>query len=83
MACERVQRHAEYKLGSGSERLDVVRRGGNRSRQAVRAIVQKGTRMPIHAIADNDDAGLTAAEVTETFDIPLASVKGILAYRYR
>ncbi len=37
--------------------------------------------MPVQGIVDNYDAGLTPAEVAETFDVPLADVSAILAYR--
>jgi uncharacterized protein (DUF433 family) len=30
----------------------------------------KGTRLPVQGIADNYDAGLSPAEVAETFDVP-------------
>ena len=45
------------------------------------AAVLKGTRMPVQGIVDNYDAGLTPAEVAATFDVPLADVSAILAYR--
>jgi uncharacterized protein (DUF433 family) len=43
--------------------------------------VLKGTRMPVQAILDNYDAGLTPAEVAETFALRLADVVAILEYR--
>jgi uncharacterized protein (DUF433 family) len=43
--------------------------------------VLKGTRMPVQAILDNYDAGLTPAEVAETFALTLTDVVTILEYR--
>ncbi len=43
--------------------------------------VLRGTRMPVQGIVDNYDAGLTPTEVAETFNVPLADVSMILAYR--
>jgi len=44
------------------------------------APVLKGTRMPVQAIVDNYDDGLSPAEIAETFEIPLAAVTGILEF---
>ena len=45
------------------------------------AAVLRGTRMPVQGIVDNYDAGLTPAEVAAAFDVSLADVSVILAYR--
>lgn len=42
--------------------------------------VLRGTRMPVEAIVDNFDYGLNAAEISEQFEVPQASVQAILAY---
>ncbi|HYL73738.1 MAG TPA: DUF433 domain-containing protein [Bryobacteraceae bacterium] len=39
-----------------------------------------GTRMPVNAIIDNFDYGLTVAEISEQFDVPPDLVQAILAY---
>ena len=45
------------------------------------AAVLRGTRMPVQGIVDNYDAGLTPAEVAAAFNVSLADVSAILAYR--
>lgn len=40
----------------------------------------RGTRLPISAIVDNFDYGLSIIEIAEQFEIPPDSVEGILAY---
>ena len=44
------------------------------------APVLRGTRMPVDAIVDNFDYGVSAAEIAEQFEIPLERVEAILAY---
>jgi uncharacterized protein (DUF433 family) len=44
------------------------------------APVLRGTRMPVDAILDNFDYGLSAAEIAAQFDIPEELVEEILAY---
>ena len=42
--------------------------------------VLRGTRMPVNAIVDNFDYGLSAAEIAEQFEIAPEQVKAILTY---
>ena len=44
------------------------------------APVLRGTRMPVNAIVDNFDYGLSAAEISEQFELPQDRVQAILAY---
>jgi uncharacterized protein (DUF433 family) len=44
------------------------------------APVLHGTRLPVGAIVDNFDYGLSVAEIAEQFEVPLDSVEAILAY---
>ena len=44
------------------------------------APVLLGTRMPVDAIVDNFDYGLSVAEIAEQFEIPSDRVEAILAY---
>ena len=44
------------------------------------APVLRGTRMPVNAIIDNFDYGLSAAEISEQFELPEDRVQAILAY---
>jgi uncharacterized protein (DUF433 family) len=44
------------------------------------APVLRGTRMPVNAIVDNFDYGVSAAEIAKQFEVPLDSVEAILAY---
>lgn len=44
------------------------------------APVVRGTRVPADAIVDNFNHGLTEAEITEQFQVPLNKVQAILAY---
>jgi uncharacterized protein (DUF433 family) len=44
------------------------------------APVLRGTRMPVSAIVDNFDYGLSAAEISEQFEVPQDRVQAILAY---
>ena len=44
------------------------------------AAVLTGTRMPVNAIVDNFDYGVSPAEIAEQFEIPLQRVNAILAY---
>ena len=44
------------------------------------APVLRGTRMPVNAIVDNYDYGVSVAEIAEQFEIPPANVEVILTY---
>ena len=44
------------------------------------APVLRGTRMPVNAIVDNFDSGMSVAEISEQFEIPQDSVQVILSY---
>ena len=44
------------------------------------APVLRGTRMPVDAIVDNFDYGVSVAEIAEQFEVPSDSVEAILAY---
>lgn len=42
--------------------------------------VLRGTRLPVNAIVDNFDYGMSAAEIAEQFEVAQDSVETILAY---
>lgn len=44
------------------------------------ATVLRGTRMPVNAIVDNFDCGLSAVEISEQFEVPVEQVEEILSY---
>ena len=44
------------------------------------APVLLGTRMPVEAIVDNFDYGVSVAEIVEQFEIPPDLIEAILAY---
>jgi uncharacterized protein (DUF433 family) len=44
------------------------------------APVLRGTRMPVSAIVDNFDYGVSAAEIAEQFEVPLDRIEAILNY---
>jgi uncharacterized protein (DUF433 family) len=44
------------------------------------APVLRGTRMPVNAIVDNFDYGVSVAEIAEQFEVPRDCVEAILAY---
>jgi uncharacterized protein (DUF433 family) len=44
------------------------------------APVLRGTRMPVDAIVDNSDYGLSAAEIAEQFEVPQDHVEAVLTY---
>jgi uncharacterized protein (DUF433 family) len=44
------------------------------------APVLRGTRLPISAIVDNYDYGVSAAEISQLFEVPQEQVEAILAY---
>lgn len=44
------------------------------------APVLRGTRMPVNAIVDNFDYGLTVAEISGQFEVPQDLVRAVLAY---
>jgi uncharacterized protein (DUF433 family) len=44
------------------------------------APVLRGTRMPVNAIVDNFDPGVSAAEIAEQFEVPPDRIEAILTY---
>ena len=42
--------------------------------------VLRGTRMPVNAIIDNSDYGVSVAEISEQFEVPQDRVEAILTY---
>jgi uncharacterized protein (DUF433 family) len=44
------------------------------------APVLRGTRMPVDAIVDNFDYGVSATEIAEQFEVPLDLIEAILVY---
>ena len=44
------------------------------------APVLRGTRMPVNAIVDNFDYGVSVAEIVEQFEVPQEHIEAILAY---
>lgn len=44
------------------------------------APVLRGTRMPVDAIVDNFDYGVSVAEIAEQFEIPPDHIEAIVAY---
>jgi len=44
------------------------------------APVLRGTRMPVDAIVDNFDYGMSAAEIAEQFEVPQDHIEAILTY---
>ena len=44
------------------------------------APVLRGTRMPVDAIVDNFDYGVSVAEIAEQFEIPAERVEAIVTY---
>jgi uncharacterized protein (DUF433 family) len=44
------------------------------------ASVLRGTRMPVGAIVDNFDYGVSVAEIAEQFEVPTDRVEAILDY---
>lgn len=42
--------------------------------------ILRGTRMPASAIVDNFDYGLSVAEISEHFELPLDPIRAILTY---
>jgi len=44
------------------------------------APVLRGTRMPVSAIVDNFDYGVSIAEISEQFEIPQDRIQAILTY---
>ena len=44
------------------------------------APVLRGTRMPVNAIVDNYDYGLSVSEISEQFEVPQDRIQAILAY---
>jgi uncharacterized protein (DUF433 family) len=44
------------------------------------APVLRGTRMPVHAIVDNFDYGVSVAEIAEQFQLPPDRIEAIVTY---
>ncbi|HME00541.1 MAG TPA: DUF433 domain-containing protein [Terriglobia bacterium] len=44
------------------------------------APVLRGTRMPVNAIVDNFDFGVSVAEISEQFEIPPDLIQAVLSY---
>ena len=44
------------------------------------APVLRGTRMPVNAIVDNFEFGVSVAEISEQFEIPEDCIKAIVSY---
>ncbi len=44
------------------------------------APVLRGTRMPVEAILDNYDYGVSVAEISEQFEVPQDRIQAILAF---
>ena len=44
------------------------------------APVLRDTRMPVNAIVDNYDYGVSVAEISEQFEVPQDRIQAILAY---
>jgi uncharacterized protein (DUF433 family) len=44
------------------------------------APVLRGTRLPVNAIVDNFDYGVSVAEIAEQFEVPRDRIEAILAY---
>ncbi len=44
------------------------------------APVLRGTRMPVNAIVDNFDYGVSVAEIAEQFEVPPDHIEAILTY---
>ncbi len=44
------------------------------------APVLRGTRMPVSAIMDNFDYGVSVKEIAEQFEVPVDRIEAILAY---
>ncbi|HSU55845.1 MAG TPA: DUF433 domain-containing protein [Candidatus Dormibacteraeota bacterium] len=44
------------------------------------APVLRGTRMPVNAIVDNFDYGVSVAEISEQFEVPPDRIEAIVAY---
>ena len=44
------------------------------------APVLRGTRMPVNAIVDNFDYGVSVAEIAQQFELPQDRIEAILAY---
>ena len=42
--------------------------------------VLRGTRMPVNAIVDNFDYGMSVTEIAEQFEVPADRIEAILAY---
>ena len=47
------------------------------------APVLRGTRMPVSAIVDNFDYGVSVAEIAEQFEVPRDRIDAILTYAKR
>jgi uncharacterized protein (DUF433 family) len=47
------------------------------------APVLRGTRMPVNAIVDNFDYGVSVPEIAEQFEVPVDCIEAILIYAGR
>lgn len=47
------------------------------------APVLRGTRMPVEAIVDNFDYGVSVADIAEQFELPADRIEAIVAYAQR
>lgn len=47
------------------------------------APVLRGTRMPVNAIVDNFDFGVSVPEIAEQFEVPVDRIEAILTYARR
>lgn len=67
---------------SAGERIDWSECSLVESKPGVQsgAPVLRGTRMPVSAIVDNFDYGLSVAEIAEQFEIPPERVEAIVTY---
>jgi uncharacterized protein (DUF433 family) len=86
----------EFKLGGYTRRTPMHENGGAVTTDAidwskcplieVKAAIQsgapvlRGTRMPVSAIVDNFDYGLTIGEIAEQFEVPPDRIEAILSY---
>ena len=55
-------------------------RSGKRSWKGERHVVFRGTRMPVQAVFENLEAGMSPAEITEVFDVTPEKVRTVLHF---
>ena len=58
-------------------------RCGERSRQGERSLGFRGTRMPVAAVFENLEDGLTIEEILEQFDVTREQVQAVLEFAAR